>query len=1120
LIAQLAPAPQATLTPNAFSREGTPSYTAAGLQDFFFPLLSDETSWILVLTCSPTGGPDGAGNCPSAAGAPSGPIIGDNSKHIFSLLQERMFTRYPALFDETRVASYFAYNGTVYDALKTQYVSADGLTTFAVWTASRSLSDATRYGAYHHMRSLLRSADVRALCPGCDFGTTGQDALTEDTTGAITNNIARAEVFTVPIALLIFVYMTRSWRFLLVTGACIGTVILTAFAAMRRVSEATTPPQAITPQFVQVMAMAVAIDYGLFFFTRFNSELESRRTAWHRRRAIALAAAATAAAAGGSKTAVAATAAARRHEQLAAARPAFATAAGTAAAAATTARGALLSVDPEDPHPLDDRPLRALVRASVGATLRHSGHVVLVSGCTLIISFCGFFISGCSFLIQPAVANVLAITLCILTSLSLTPAAVLAFPAFFTDYNLFPAAFYACCCPGRRRHMLGDTDFTGDEVEAEDPELAQSLAAGAAEEIARDTRTNAAGAHGIFALQSPRMPGVAPGGGRRQRRRGAGGVGASRGQRESDSDENDDGGAHRGPGAGGVLAYGDSESSIVESSSRLPMPGDGSDDDDNDAEAPAPLYGAGYGTHGTGRNAGFSRNAGAGKKGKKKGKGERTPMRSDDPLNVIYGGAGAAADSADPALYDVALAPTSAELTSLAHEDKQAKMRRSCWFKLGSVLVRFPYNLMCLLVVFGVLGALSSRLFTMKLSSSVSLALPERSEARHTLDVLSSAFGPGLIQPMSVLIVYTPPDQTTPRPVPIALDDVALAKGAAVVAALAEGTALLPTDLTSPFYWNGTAVLTQQRALELIETEPVYKALWGAQGAQTDAGGPDADRLQACTRIAVQPSFDPETSEIDEFVVAARRLFDTIQHDAAQAGERIGMFQLHLSGYKPSEYDTIQDARSKFPLMLGLTTATVLVAVAILLQSVFVPVRLLLTLIFPMAATFGLAVLVYQDGALNFLGIRNVSNATGAFYWDIPIFAFIVLLGLALDYDVFIISRIIEYRVEGYTNEAAIALGLYDTAPIITAAGLIMAITFGSLLVMDSGAVQQTGWLLVTSVLLDTFLVRSFIVPCVMSFADKIGWWPRRVPQYNLKDADGSSGMHIEAATSGRASAF
>jgi uncharacterized membrane protein YdfJ with MMPL/SSD domain len=247
---------------------------------------------------------------------------------------------------------------------------------------------------------------------------------------------------------------------------------------------------------------------------------------------------------------------------------------------------------------------------------------------------------------------------------------------------------------------------------------------------------------------------------------------------------------------------------------------------------------------------------------------------------------------------------------------------------------------------------------------------------------------------------------------------------------------------------------------------------------------------------------------------------------------------LHLAGYKASETDTIDATQAKFPLMLGLTTTLVLVVVAVLLRSAFVPFRLLLTLILPMAATFGLTVLVrrylmlllltlvilssshlapttlpqvYQKGILEWTGIDAFAPASPrAQYWDVPIFCFIVILGLALDYDVFLISRIAEFREQGFRNSAAVIRGLYATGPIITAAGVIMALSFGALLTLKSDASHAVGWLLVTSILIDTFIVRSLIVPCVMAGADRIGWWPRQVPRDNLLDVDGSSAQEVE----------
>ena len=93
--------------------------------------------------------------------------------------------------------------------------------------------------------------------------------------------------------------------------------------------------------------------------------------------------------------------------------------------------------------------------------------------------------------------------------------------------------------------------------------------------------------------------------------------------------------------------------------------------------------------------------------------------------------------------------------------------------------------------------------------------------------------------------------------------------------------------------------------------------------------------------------------------------------------------------------------------------------------------------------------------------------------------------GIGLDYDIFLISRIQEYRAKGYTETSSIVKGLVKTGSIITAAGMIMAIAFSGLLFTTSGVLYQMAFLLVLAVLLDTLVVRLFLVPAIMQiFAD------------------------------------
>eukprot|EP00438_Fugacium_kawagutii_P031521 Skav224974 [mRNA] locus=scaffold560:66695:67467:+ [translate_table: standard] len=116
---------------------------------------------------------------------------------------------------------------------------------------------------------------------------------------------------------------------------------------------------------------------------------------------------------------------------------------------------------------------------------------------------------------------------------------------------------------------------------------------------------------------------------------------------------------------------------------------------------------------------------------------------------------------------------------------------------------------------------------------------------------------------------------------------------------------------------------------------------------------------------------------------------------------------------------------------------------------------MLITVVVPLAAVFGIAVWVYQFGALDWLpgGPGNnpfTSPPGGGFYWAAPVFTCTIIIGLALDYDVFLFARVVELRKKGYSSLEEDPGGLTLTGPTITAAGLIMAIAFGGLLLSNS----------------------------------------------------------------------
>ena len=103
-----------------------------------------------------------------------------------------------------------------------------------------------------------------------------------------------------------------------------------------------------------------------------------------------------------------------------------------------------------------------------------------------------------------------------------------------------------------------------------------------------------------------------------------------------------------------------------------------------------------------------------------------------------------------------------------------------------------------------------------------------------------------------------------------------------------------------------------------------------------------------------------------------------------------------------------------------------------------------------------------------------------------------ILIG-RLDYDVFLVSRIYEYRsLDKYRHESSIVAGLNATGGIITAAGIIMATAFGSLLWSASPALEQWAFLVTTAVLLDTFVTRTTVVPILLGWTGTYSWYPHK----------------------------
>jgi RND superfamily putative drug exporter len=187
-----------------------------------------------------------------------------------------------------------------------------------------------------------------------------------------------------------------------------------------------------------------------------------------------------------------------------------------------------------------------------------------------------------------------------------------------------------------------------------------------------------------------------------------------------------------------------------------------------------------------------------------------------------------------------------------------------------------------------------------------------------------------------------------------------------------------------------------------------------------------------------------------------------------------------------ADYQTIIEER--FPWVAAMVVGATLLALLAGFRSLFVAVKAILLNLLSVAAAFGALVLVFQDGHGSKL--LGVSEATGSVFPLVPIVAFAIVFGLSMDYEVFLVARVLEGRRSGLSESDAIPEGMERTAGLITSAAAIMivvfaAFTFGSFLV-----IKMIGFTLAFAVLIDATLVRIVIGPALLRVAGDWNWWP------------------------------
>jgi RND superfamily putative drug exporter len=237
---------------------------------------------------------------------------------------------------------------------------------------------------------------------------------------------------------------------------------------------------------------------------------------------------------------------------------------------------------------------------------------------------------------------------------------------------------------------------------------------------------------------------------------------------------------------------------------------------------------------------------------------------------------------------------------------------------------------------------------------------------------------------------------------------------------------------------------------------------------------PTVNRAGDTALLAVIPGSGSTDAATKKLVAAIRALPDP-------AGARLA-----VTGTTAVNIDVSDKMAHALVPYLAIVVVLAFILLMLVFRSILVPLKATLGFLLSVVAAFGALVAVFQDGHLaKLLGVE----ATGPIVSIMPIFLIGILFGLAMDYEVFLVTRTREEYVRGAGPDEAVVTGLRHGARVVAAAALIMMSVFAGFILADDSIIKALGFALAFGVAVDAFLVRLTIVPAVLSLLGRAAWW-------------------------------
>ncbi|GAB4103084.1 MMPL family transporter [Micromonospora taraxaci] len=236
----------------------------------------------------------------------------------------------------------------------------------------------------------------------------------------------------------------------------------------------------------------------------------------------------------------------------------------------------------------------------------------------------------------------------------------------------------------------------------------------------------------------------------------------------------------------------------------------------------------------------------------------------------------------------------------------------------------------------------------------------------------------------------------------------------------------------------------------------------------------------------------PKTGPTDEAT-------ETLVHDVRDAVSGVKGAEVLLTGATAIGIDVSEKLSDALPIYLLLVVGLSVLLLMLVFRSLLVPLKAALGFLLTVAATFGITVAIFQQGHLaDLVGLDSPAPLVSF----LPILLIGILFGLAMDYEVFLVSRMREDFVHGDTAREATISGMGHGARVVTAAALIMMSVFGGFVFLEDPIIKSMGFALAIGVAIDAFVVRMTIVPAVMSLLGDHAWWLPRWLNRALPNVD------------------